>query len=234
MLKHVHISPLRNRSDSISLRSTSSSSSCASSICGSPEPPNDSHTRTPSRASSYSSLNESVPQMLKHVHSSPSRNRSDSISLHSSTSSSASSSKCSSPEPTNEPQARILSKASSYLSLTESVPQTTLKVYTACMHLDIAYKTLILPWNTTSRQVISMLLRKCKMQYLDPSLFCLTMEVRMRRSSFQTIMMLDENARPAMLQACHPAGESRFELQVRTGRSVMKPLSQFVNSLDPS
>lgn len=65
MLKHVHISPLRNRSDSISLRSSSSSSSCASSICGSPEPPNDSHTRTPSRASSYSSLNESVPQVNK-------------------------------------------------------------------------------------------------------------------------------------------------------------------------
>lgn len=72
------------------------------------------------------------------------------------------------------------------------------------------------------------------MQYLDPSLFCLTMEVRMRRSSFQTVMVLDENSRPAMLQACHAAGESRFELQVRTGRSVMKPLSQFVNSLDPS
>lgn len=60
--------------------------------------------------------------MLKHVHTSPLRNRSDSISLHSTTSS-ASSSKCSSPEPTNEPQTRILSKASSYLSLTESVPQ---------------------------------------------------------------------------------------------------------------
>lgn len=64
MLKHVHISPLRSRSDSISLRSSttfSTSSSCASSLCGSPEPPGDS--ATPSRSSSYSSLTESIPQV---------------------------------------------------------------------------------------------------------------------------------------------------------------------------
>lgn len=59
MLKHVQISPHRNRSDSLSLRS---STSCASSLCGSPEPPSDS-IRTPSRASSYCSLNEAIPQV---------------------------------------------------------------------------------------------------------------------------------------------------------------------------
>ena len=59
MLKHVQISPLRNRSDSVSLRS---STSCSSSLCGSPEPPTDT-LRTPSRASSYSSLNETIPQV---------------------------------------------------------------------------------------------------------------------------------------------------------------------------
>lgn len=68
MLKHVQISPLRNRSDSISLRSStsfSSSSSCASSLCGSPEPSNDYDLKTSSRSSSYSSLNDSVPQVSK-------------------------------------------------------------------------------------------------------------------------------------------------------------------------
>lgn len=62
MLKHVHISPMRSRADSISLRSSASSSltSCASSLCGSPEP----LMMTPSRSSSYSSLNESIAQVM--------------------------------------------------------------------------------------------------------------------------------------------------------------------------
>jgi hypothetical protein len=63
MLKHVQISPPRNRSDSISLRS-STSFSCASSLCDSPEPStNDFDLKTSSRSSSYSSLNDSVPQV---------------------------------------------------------------------------------------------------------------------------------------------------------------------------
>lgn len=60
MLKHVQISPLRNRSDSLSMRS---STSCASSLCGSPEPSLTDQLRPVSRASSYCSLNETVPQV---------------------------------------------------------------------------------------------------------------------------------------------------------------------------
>lgn len=59
MLKHVQISPHRNRSDSVSLRSTTS---CASSICSSPEPSIES-LRPSSRASSCYSLDESIPQV---------------------------------------------------------------------------------------------------------------------------------------------------------------------------
>lgn len=59
MLKHVQVSPHRNRSDSVSLRS---SISCSSSLCGSPEP-GDNIQRTPSRASSYCSLNDALPQV---------------------------------------------------------------------------------------------------------------------------------------------------------------------------
>lgn len=61
MLKHVQISPHRNRSDSVSLRSTTS---CASSICSSPEPSIES-LRPTSRALSYYSLDESIPQVCK-------------------------------------------------------------------------------------------------------------------------------------------------------------------------
>lgn len=152
MLKHVHISPLRNRSDSLSLRSTTS---CASSICGSPEPLSELQ-RTPSRASSYSSLNETPPQ-------------------------------------------------------------TTIKVYTGCLRIDIEYKTLGIQWDTTSKEVIAQLLRRLKMRHRDPKLFYLSMEVTVRRAGIKTLLVLDDEARPAILQACHPKGDSRFYLQLKPG-----------------
>lgn len=70
MLKHVQISPLRSRSDSVSLRSStsfSSNSSCTSSLRGSPELSNDYELKMLSRSSSYSSLNESLPQVRNAV-----------------------------------------------------------------------------------------------------------------------------------------------------------------------
>ncbi|KAH8341526.1 hypothetical protein KR059_009101 [Drosophila kikkawai] len=171
MLKHVQISPLRNRSDSVSLRSSSHASSCASSMCGSPEPPTDLQ-RTPSRASSYSSLNEQLPQ-------------------------------------------------------------TTIKVYTNCLKIDIEYKTLGIQWDTTSKEVINMLLRRLKMRHRDPRLFYLSMEVAVRRAGVKTILVLDDDTRPAIMQACHPKGESRFCLQLKPGglirvhTSALQPSSQY-------
>ncbi|XP_017063022.1 uncharacterized protein LOC108102507 [Drosophila eugracilis] len=171
MLKHVQISPLRNRSDSVSLRSSSHASSCASSMCGSPEPPTELQ-RTPSRASSYSSLNEQLPQ-------------------------------------------------------------TTIKVYTNCLKIDIEYKTLGIQWDTTSKEVIGQLLRRLKMRHRDPRLFYLSMEVAVRRAGVKTILVLDDDTRPAIMQACHPKGESRFCLQLKPGglirvhTSALQPSSQY-------
>lgn len=122
MLKHVQISPLRNRSDSVSLRSSSNASSCASSMCGSPEPPTDMQ-RTPSRASSYSSLNEQPPQVSAF-------------------------------ELTSLPLAETNAGLASF------PPQTTIKVYTNCLKIDIEYKTLGIQWDTTSKEVIAQLLRR--------------------------------------------------------------------------
>lgn len=39
-------------------------------------------------------------------------------------------------------------------------PQTTIKVYTNCLKIDIEYKTLGIQWDTTSKEVISQLLRR--------------------------------------------------------------------------
>lgn len=38
--------------------------------------------------------------------------------------------------------------------------QTTIKIFTACLRLDIEYKTLGIQWDTTSKEVVSQLLRR--------------------------------------------------------------------------
>jgi hypothetical protein len=51
------------------------------------------------------------------------------------------------------------------------------------------------------------------------------------------MLMLDDTARPAMLQACHPSGESKFHLQMKTGglirvhTSALQQTSQYKSLL---
>uniref|UniRef100_A0A336M7Z2 CSON011803 protein n=1 Tax=Culicoides sonorensis TaxID=179676 RepID=A0A336M7Z2_CULSO len=175
--------------------------------------------------------------MLKHVQVSPIRSRADSLSIRSSTS--CASSLCGSPEPGSEPteSLRSHSRASSYSSLSEAAPQTTLKIYTACLRQDIEYKTLGVSWDTTSREVVQQVLRRCKMKHRDPRLFYLSMEITVRRPAVKTLLILDDNARPALLQACHPKGDSRFCLKMKPGglirvhTSVLQPNSQYKSLL---
>lgn len=71
------------------------------------------------------------------------------------------------------------------------------------------------------------------MRHRDPRLFYLSMEVSVRRAGVKTVMVLDEDTRPAILQACHPKGESRFCLQLKPGglirvhTSALLPSSQY-------
>uniref|UniRef100_A0A8D8XG26 Ras-associating domain-containing protein n=2 Tax=Cacopsylla melanoneura TaxID=428564 RepID=A0A8D8XG26_9HEMI len=151
--------------------------------------------------------------MLKHVQLSPHRTRAaDTLSLSSTASYSSLS-----PEP-------LSSRSSSYSSLSEttSSPTTTIKVFAKCLRSDIEYKTLGITFQTTCREVVTSLLNKYRMRHRDPNLFFLTMEVTVRRSgkSVRTILVLDEETRPAALQSCHPRGDSKFCLQTRRGALV--------------
>ncbi|XP_047117461.1 uncharacterized protein LOC124798203 [Schistocerca piceifrons] len=165
--------------------------------------------------------------MLKHVQLSPFRSRSDTLSL----SSTASYSSLGSPEPL------LSSRSSSYSSLSEASPATTIKVYARCLRPDIEYKTLSITFQTTCREVVTALLNKYRMRHRDPNLFYLTMEVTVRKAGVRTVLVLDEEARPAALQSCHPRGDSRFCLQTRRGGlvkvydSVLMPGSQYKSLL---
>ncbi|CAH1102966.1 unnamed protein product [Psylliodes chrysocephalus] len=145
--------------------------------------------------------------MMKHVQLSPYRSRADTVSLSSTVSYGSLS-----PEP-------LGSRSSSYSSLNESV-QTTIKVYARCLRPDIEYKTLSITFQTTCKEVVATLLSKYKMKHRDPKLFYLSMEVTVRKAGVKTHLALDEEARPAVLQSCHPKGDSRFSLQTRRGGLV--------------
>lgn len=93
--------------------------------------------------------------------------------------------------------------------------QTTIKVYARCLRPDIEYKTLSITYQTTCREVVDTLLGKYKMKHRDPRLFYLSMEVTVRKVGVRTQIALDEEARPAVLQSCHPRGDSRYMLFYR-------------------
>lgn len=118
----------------------------------------------------------------------------------------------------------LSSRSSSTCSLQDSPRPLTVpvKVYASVLRSDIEYKTLSLSPRTTSRELISAVLNKYRMKHRDPNLFYLTMEVGVRKTGLpvRTVMVLDEEARPAELQTCHPAGHSKFSLQMRRGGLV--------------
>ncbi|GLV42318.1 rau [Carabus blaptoides fortunei] len=155
--------------------------------------------------------------MMKHVQLSPYRSRADTVSLSSNASFSSLS-----PEP-------LGSRSSSYSSLSDASPHTTIKVYARCLRPDIEYKTLSITFQTTCREVVDTLLSKYRMKHRDPRLFYLSMEVTVRKAGVRTQIALDEEAKPAVLQSCHPKGDSRFSLQTRRG-GLVKVYDSALNS----
>ena len=60
------------------------------------------------------------------------------------------------------------------------------------------------------------------MRHRDPKLFYLTMDIYIKRTGIplKRTLNLDDEARPAELQSCHPWGECKFTLQMRKGGLV--------------
>ncbi len=129
----------------------------------------------------------------------------------------------SSPEPLS-----MASRTSSYASLSTTDglvssgghggPRSTIKIYAKCLRSDIEYKTLSVSRNTTSAEVIWMLLSKFKMRHRDPKLFYLTMDIGV--AALSRTLSLEDDSRPAELKSCHPWGECKFTLQMKRGGLV--------------
>ena len=61
-----------------------------------------------------------------------------------------------------------------------------MKIYCRCLRPDIEYKTLVINYQTTCKELIVLLLNKAKMKHRDPKLFYLTMEVGVRKSGIKS------------------------------------------------
>jgi hypothetical protein len=97
-----------------------------------------------------------------------------------------------------------------------------IKVYARCLRSDIEYKTLSVSPQTTSRELIWLLLGKFRMKHRDTNLFYLTMDISIRRTGIplKRSLSLDDDSRPVELKSCHPWGECKFSLQMRKGGVV--------------
>ena len=117
----------------------------------------------------------------------------------------------------------------------QPIKNMPIKIYSRCLSSDIEYKTLSVNHQTTSKEVIWMLLSKFKMKHRDPKLFYLTMDINIKRTGIplRRTLSLDDDSRPAELKSCHPWGECRFTLQMRKGglvriyASVLMPESKY-------
>ena len=117
----------------------------------------------------------------------------------------------------------------------QPVKNMPIKIYSRCLSSDIEYKTLSVNHQTSSKEVIWMLLSKFKMKHRDPKLFYLTMDINIKRTGIplRRTLSLDDDSRPAELKSCHPWGECRFTLQMRKGglvrvhASVLMPESKY-------
>ena len=101
-------------------------------------------------------------------------------------------------------------------------PGVTLKVYARCLAPDIEYKTVIVSENMSSKDLVWLLLSKCRMKHRDPKLFYLTMDVTVKKTGIpiKRTMVLDDDARPVQLRSCNPWGECKFSMQMKKGGLV--------------
>uniref|UniRef100_A0A915NYS8 Ras-associating domain-containing protein n=1 Tax=Meloidogyne floridensis TaxID=298350 RepID=A0A915NYS8_9BILA len=105
-----------------------------------------------------------------------------------------------------------------------------LRIYTNKVRPDTDYKTLYISQNTTTNEIIRLLVwEKLRLQLRDLNLFYLLMEIRTStRNSVglveirRNIIQLDGNSNPLELQKCQPEGMSRFILGMENNAILVR------------
>jgi hypothetical protein len=159
--------------------------------------------------------------MLKHVSTGTltlrkkgSPTRADTISINSSISFSSSN------ESNTGVDADISSRSSSSTSIHNiGVQKVVIKIFSKVLCSDVEYKTLSITNQTSSKEVVRLLLNKFRLKHRDPNLFYLTLEVWIRQTGIpiRSVMVLDDDTCPALLQSCYPQKDLKFSLMMRRG-----------------
>ncbi|CAG2168024.1 unnamed protein product [Oppiella nova] len=97
--------------------------------------------------------------------------------------------------------------------------RVVIKIHSRVLSSDVEYKTLSITSQTSSKEVVRLLLNKFKLKQRDPNLFYLTLEVWIRQTGIpiRSVMVLDDDTCPALLQSCYPQKDLKFSLMMRCG-----------------
>ncbi|XP_027203277.2 RA domain-containing protein rau [Dermatophagoides pteronyssinus] len=100
--------------------------------------------------------------------------------------------------------------------------KVVIKIFTRVLCTDVEYKTLSISNHTTSREIVQMILKKFRLNHRDPNLFYLTLEAWIKQTGIpiRSVMTLDDDACPALLQSCYRQKDLKFTLVMRRGENV--------------
>ncbi|XP_070570392.1 uncharacterized protein [Ptychodera flava] len=95
----------------------------------------------------------------------------------------------------------------------------SIRIHASILRKEWEYKTFVIDRDTTSKELVAMVLQKYRLETHDPNLYYLTMETALRRPdpSLVTAIVLDDNTKPLLLQMCQPAETTRFSLVMKKG-----------------
>lgn len=125
------------------------------------------------------------------------------------------------------------SSNTSHTSDTSEPEYGLVKVYARVVCSDIEYKMFRISSNMTCRNLIELVLKKCKVKNKDPNLFFVTMEVAVRKRGipFKSMLILEDDAHPLVLQSCQGSGGSKFFLNMKRGGLIKIHVGNLIRGL---
>ncbi|KAI7688312.1 hypothetical protein SSS_01138 [Sarcoptes scabiei] len=107
-------------------------------------------------------------------------------------------------------------------SLSSPSKAVIIKIYTRILCTDVEYKTLSIDNKTTCKEIVQMILKKFRLQHRDSNLFYLTLEAWIKQTGIpiRSVMTLEDDACPALLQSCYRQKDLKFTLLMRSGQNI--------------
>nr|XP_006819103.1 PREDICTED: uncharacterized protein LOC102808836 [Saccoglossus kowalevskii] len=98
----------------------------------------------------------------------------------------------------------------------------SIRVHASILRKEWEYKTFVVTTETTSKDLIKMVLYKYRLETHDPNLYYLTMETGISKPdpNVSTAILLEDDTKPLLLQMCQPSETTRFSLKIKRGAII--------------